>query len=458
VIIDHKKIWEDTLTHLETEISRPNFVTWFKNTAINKFEGGVVYLCVPNTFVKDWLQNKYHTSIMRALRGGMEGVRCIEYVISKNQTEGNMAKQAKHSGGQEIIHTAAQLDLPEHYIDKEDNLNPKYNFDNFVVGSFNELAYAASQAVIKNPGINYNPLFVYGGTGLGKTHLIQAIGNHFKKMGGNKKTHYLSAEKFSVEFIEATLANRKHIFKEKYKKYDLLIMDDIQFLAGKDKTQEEVFHLFNTLYDNNHQIIFSSDKAPKQITGIEERLKSRFEGGMIADISAPEYEARLSILRTKSKQSLFAPPDEVLEYVASVIQSNIRELEGVLNLILIQTQVKKRDLTINEIKQLIKNNIKPQKTISINEVIKIISDFYNIKESELYQKTRKKEVVKPRQVVMYILREDFNTSYPYIGQKLGGRDHTTVMHAYDKIKTDITRDPLLSQEIDQIKSLLYAPA
>ena len=432
-----------------------HYHAWFKNTAINKFEGGVVYLCVPNTFVKDWLQNKYHTSIMRALRGGMEGVRCIEYVISKNQTEGNMAKQAKHSGGQEIIHTAAQLDLPEHYIDKEDNLNPKYNFDNFVVGSFNELAYAASQAVIKNPGINYNPLFVYGGTGLGKTHLIQAIGNHFKKMGGNKKTHYLSAEKFSVEFIEATLANRKHIFKEKYKKYDLLIMDDIQFLAGKDKTQEEVFHLFNTLYDNNKQIIFSSDKAPKKIVGIEDRLKSRFEGGMIADISVPEYESRLAILNAKVRQTNISIASEVLEYVASAVQNNIRELEGVLNLVSAQCQLKKRGLAISEVKLLIKNSLKPQRTISINDVIKTVSTFYGIEERELYQKTRKKEVVKPRQVAMYLLREDFNASYPYIGQKLGGRDHTTVIHAYEKVRRDAGRDGLLYKEIEQIKSVLY---
>ena len=235
-------------------------------------------------------------------------------------------------------------------------------------------------------------------------------------------------------------------------------MDDIQFLSGKEKTQEEVFHLFNTLYDNNKQIIFSSDKAPKQIPGIEERLKSRFEGGMIADISAPEYESRLAILKAKATQHNMATPEEVIEYVASVVQNNIRELEGVLNLVAIQTQLKKRDLTIGEVKILIKNNIKPQKAISINDVIKTIANFYNIDERELYQKTRKKEVVKPRQIVMYLLREDFNTSYPYIGQKLGGRDHTTVIHAYEKIKGDLLRDNLLSQELEQIKTLLYGPA
>jgi chromosomal replication initiator protein len=267
--------------------------------------------------------------------------------------------------------------------------------------------------------------------------------------------HYLSAEKFTIECVDAIRNNKAHIFKEKYRKYDVLIMDDIQFLSGKDKTQEEVFHLFNTLYDNNKQIIFSSDKAPKQIQGIEDRLKSRFEGGMIADISLPEYESRLAILKNKTRTLNINAPEEIIEYIASVVQNNIRELEGVLNLVIVQTQLRKRDLTITDVKQLIKNNVKPQKSISINDVIKTIANFYNIDEKELYQKTRKKEVVKPRQVIMYILREDFNTSYPYIGQKLGGRDHTTVIHAYEKIKGDLVRDNLLSQELEQIKSILY---
>jgi len=447
VTIDHKKLWDETLSHIELDVSKANFITWFKNTAIHKLDAGVVYLAVPNTFVRDWLQNKYHSSILRALRSNMEAVRCVEYIIHKGpQVE---------APRQDPKQPTSQMEMVELYVDREDNLNPKYTFDNFVVGSFNELAYAASQAVIKNPGISYNPLFIYGGTGLGKTHLIQSIGNYFKKVDRLKKIHYLSAERFTIECVDAIRNNKAHIFKEKYRKYDVLIMDDIQFLSGKEKTQEEVFHLFNTLYDNNKQIIFSSDKAPKQIQGIEERLKSRFEGGMIADISIPEYESRLAILKNKARIHNIVAPEEIIEYIASVIQNNIRELEGVLNLVVVQTQLRKRDLTITDVKQLIKNNIKPQKSISINDVIKTIASFYNIDEKELYQKTRKKEVVKPRQVIMYILREDFNTSYPYIGQKLGGRDHTTVIHAYEKIKGDLTRDNLLSQELEQIKSILY---
>jgi chromosomal replication initiator protein len=451
-LTDNKKLWENALAQIEQEISRASFVTWFKNTSIQKLDSGVAYLLVPNTFVRDWLQNKYHSAILKSLREEVEGLRAVEYIINRSGNKGEMSEPSPQAP------QAGQLELGDIYVDREDNLNQRYTFDTFVVGAFNELAYAASQAVIKNPGISYNPLFIYGGTGLGKTHLIQAVGNSFKRANKENKVYYLSAEKFGIEYTDAVRGGKAHIFKEKYRKYDVLIMDDIQFLSGKDKTQEEVFHLFNTLYDNNKQIIFSSDKAPKQITGIEDRLKSRFEGGMIADISIPEYESRLAILQAKVRQQSVPMASETLEYVASIVQNNVRELEGVLNLISVQCQLKKRDLTIIEVKQLIKNSLKPQRTISINDVIKTIAGFYNIDERELYQKTRKKEVVKPRQIAMYILREDFNTSYPYIGQKLGGRDHTTVIHAYEKIKGDLARDNLLHQEIDQIKSILYGTA
>jgi len=452
-MIDTKKLWDDSLALIEIEISRPNFITWFKNTYIARCDNETAQLSVPNAFVKDWLYNKYHRSILKALRQNLETLRAVEYVIAK--VEGRDKLEHIEQRGNEPVRFSHQLEIPELYINKEDNLNPKYTFESFIVGPFNELAYAAAQAVIKNPGLSYNPLYIYGGTGVGKTHLIQSIGNYFKKFDKNKKIHYLSTERFCIEYVDAVRNNKPHLFKEKYRKYDVLIMDDVQFVAGKDKTQEELFHLFNTLHDNNKQIIFSSDKSPKHITGLEDRLKSRFEGGMIADISAPDYESRLAILKAKVRQLEHALQDEVVEYIASVVQNNIRELEGILNMVIIQSQLKKRGLSVQETKVLIKNNIKPQKTVSINDVIRIISGFYNINEKELYEKTRKKEIVKPRQIVMYILREDFNTSYPYIGQKMGGRDHTTVIHAYEKIKRDIKIDSLLSQEIDQIKHQLY---
>ena len=448
--LNNEELWMGALADIELEVSKANFLTWFKNTAVSKFDREIVYISVPNAFVRDWLYNKYHKSILRALRKNLESIRNVEYVITRDAPRGNEKRERI-----QLPTTHSQLEIQEIYINKEDNLNPRYTFDSFIVGSFNELAHAAAQAVIKNPGISYNPLFIYGGTGLGKTHLIQAIGNYFKRIDANKKVYYLSSEKFVIECVDAIRNNKGHIFKEKYRKYDILIMDDIQFLSQKEKTQEELFHLFNTLYDNNKQIVFSSDKAPKYIPGIEERLKSRFEGGMMADISVPEYESRLTILNEKMRINNISLPEEVIEYIASVVQNNIRELEGVFNSVVCQTQLKKRNLSLPEVKILIKNSIKPPKSITINDVIKTIANFYNIEEIELYKKTRKKEVVKPRQVVMYILREDFNTSYPYIGQKMGGRDHTTVIHAYEKIKRDLAVDSVLAQELEQIKTLLY---
>ena len=346
-----------------------------------------------------------------------------------------------------------ELPLSDLYINKEDNLNPKYSFESFIIGSFNELAYTASQAVIEKLGMIYNPLFIYGGTGLGKTHLIQAIGNTIKNKYPDKKAHYLTSEKFSMDYINSLQNNKIQLFKEKYRRYDILIMDDIQFLSRKEKTQEELFHLFNALYDNNKQIIFSSDKHPSYIPELEDRLRSRFAAGMIVDIGLPEYESRLAIIKSKASQSGFFPEDAVFEYLASIIQGNIRELEGVLNSIVCQAQLKSRNLSLSEVKSLIKNNIKPKKNASVKDIIKSIAEFYNIEEKVIYEKTRRKEVVKPRQVAMYILREDFNISYPSIGEKLGGRDHTTVIHSCEKIKNDIKTNNSLLQEIEELRSM-----
>ena len=307
--------------------------------------------------------------------------------------------------------------------------------------------------MLKKLGIVYNPLFIYGGTGYGKTHLIQAIGNGVKKNYPGKKVQYVSSEKFATDYINSLQQNRVQEFKDKYRKYDMLIMDDIQFLVGKEKTQEELFHLFNSLYENNRQIIFSSDRHVNYINGLEDRLKSRFGAGMIVEITMPEYESRLAIMREKLNQQQVILPDEILQYVAETIQSSIRELEGTLNLVICQAQLKNKVLSLTEVKSLIKNNAKPTKPVSIKDIVKTVTTFYNIDEHFIYEKTRRKEVVKPRQVLMYILREDFNISYPLIGQKLGGRDHTTVIHSCEKIKTDIKNNTILLQEIEQIRAL-----
>ncbi|KKW10960.1 MAG: Chromosomal replication initiator protein DnaA [Parcubacteria group bacterium GW2011_GWA2_49_9] len=447
---DTKQLWESALIEIELSVSKANFTTWFKDTAISRVEEGVVYLAVPNTFVKDWLLNKYHKFILRSLRNLSEHVRALEYIVSKDDPRKRDLPGAK-GAAPSLTH---ELPLQDYYVDKESNLNPRYTFDSFVVGPFNELAHAAALAIIKTPGITYNPLFIYGSTGHGKTHLIQAVGNHIKAAFQGQKVFYVTSEKFSQDFVTAMQQSRISQFKEKYRQYDVLIMDDIQFFSNKEKSQEELFHLFNDLYAHNKQIIFSSDKHPNYIQNLEERLKSRFAAGMIVDIPPPDRESRVSILKTKARMMKFQLQDDVADYIAAALEGNIRELEGILNSIMMQTQVKGRDLGVLEVKSILKNTSKPKKALSIKDITKVVADFYNIDENHIYEKTRRKEVVKPRQLVMYILREDCNVSFPLIGQKLGGRDHTTVIHSCDKIKNEIREDPNLLQEINQIRALL----
>jgi len=451
-MIENKQLWDGVLAEMEITLSKANFSTWFKNTNISKQEDNIVYVGVPNTFVRDWLYNKYHKNIIRILRNLDQEIRSVEYLISKLETKEEVKPKELIFRNQTNIN---ELGLNELYINRDSNLNPRYNLDSFIVGSFNEVAYAAAQAVMVDPGVKYNPLFIYGGTGLGKTHLIQSIGNYYQTHLNKKNVYYITSETFTNDFINSVQNKRANLFREKYRKYDILIIDDIQFISKKEGTQEALFHLFNTYHETGRQVIFSSDKSPKFIPDIEERLRSRFEGGMIVDISKPNYESRLSIIKAKAKINNYQLPEETFEYLASIVQDSIRELEGVLNTVYCQSQAKKRDLNLQEVKILIKNSLKPQRSVSIKDVIKIVSDFYSIEEKILYEKTRRKEVVKPRQIIMYLLREDFNTSYPYIGQKLGGRDHTTVIHAYEKIKTDIKTNTLLTQELEQIRELLY---
>ncbi|MFA5838721.1 MAG: chromosomal replication initiator protein DnaA [Candidatus Paceibacterota bacterium] len=445
-----KQLWENVLVEIELAVSKASFNTWFKDTYVIREDGGVVFVGVPNEFVKSWLSEKYHKIILKALRNIVQTVRSVEYVVTKDRA----SKKTDDKQNSVNIDIGNKLPLNNLYINKEDNLNPKYTFESFVIGPFNELAHAAAQAVIKNPGTAYNPLFLYGKTGHGKTHLIQAVGNEIKKNRPNYKIFYLTSEKFVVDYLNSIQNNKVNAFKEKYRKYDVLIMDDIQFLSNKEKTQEELFHLFNTLYENNKQIVFSSDMHPNYLTNMEDRLKSRFNAGMIVDIPAPDHESRVAILKTKINQANFHLGDETIEFLASSMDTNIRELEGALNSIICQSRIKDKELSLSEIKNLIRNNIRSKRTVPIKDIVKIITDFYNIEEGSIYEKTRKKDVVKPRQIIMYILREDFNIPYPTIGQKLGGRDHTTVIHSYEKIKRDLKVDNFLLQEINQIRSMI----
>ncbi len=427
----------------------------FKNTHIVKEDLGTIIVGVPNEFVRDWLNNKFHKLILKTLIGRNDGIRSVEYIISKQEIKNIPTdKEGRIVQRPSVNLLNRELPLNDLYINKEDNLNPKYTFNSFVVGPFNELAYAVAQAIIENPGKNYNPFFIYGGTGLGKTHMIQAIGNTIKTKFPDKKIYYVSLERFAIDYINSIQNKNPNSFKEKYRKYDVIIMDDIQFISGKDKTQEELFHLFNTLYENNKQIIFSSDKHPNFIQGLEERLQSRFASGMTVQITEPDYESRIAIIKAKFENTNCIVDEEVISYLAEVLDGNIRELEGSLNTVVCQTQLKNKSLSLNETKNLIKNNIKPKKTVAIKDIVKTIAEYYQLEENTIYDKTRRKEIVKARQVIMYVLREDFNISYPLIGQKLGDRDHTTVIHSHLKIKDDLKTDPSLLQEIEKIRILL----
>ncbi len=445
---DNKELWNKVLVEVELTLSKANFATWFKGTFILKQEDGIVYVAVPSEFVRTWLIDKFHKFILKCLRTNAEYVRSVEYIIAGGDNK------KKESEKQVMSTPTTVLPLQDYYINKDDNLNPRYTFDSFVVGPFNELAYAAAQAIVKKPGIVYNPLFVYGSTGHGKTHLIQAIGNHMKAAQSGKRVYYVTSEKFAMDYINSVQANKVNMFKEKYRKYDVLIMDDIQFLSNKEKTQEELFHLFNNLHDDNKQIIFSSDKHPNYIQNMEDRLRSRFSQGMIVDIPPPDHESRVAIIKAKAAQNKFMLEADIVEYLATAIEGNIRELEGALNTIICHIQLKGKMLSLPEVKNLIKNSGKPKKMVSVKDVIKTIANFYNVEEDSIYDKTRRKEVVKPRQLIMYILREDFDVSYPSIGEKLGGRDHTTVIHSCEKIKNDLKDNSILADEIKQIRALI----
>jgi chromosomal replication initiator protein len=442
--IDVKKLWDDALVTIELSITPANFKTWFRDTHIVSLEDGTVTIGVPSVFVRDWLADKFQSLILKTLRDLTSHVRSVEYAV--------VQRSEKRRETSRPMTVNAALPLEEYYINKSDNLNPKYSFNTFVVGPFNALAHAAAKTVSEKPGITYNPLFIYGKTGHGKTHLIQAVGNHLKRSG--KKVFYVTSERFTVDYFNSLQNGTANNFKDKYRQYDVLIMDDVQFLANKEKTQEELFHLFNAFHDTNKQIVFSSDIHPALLSGLEDRLRSRFAQGMIVDIPAPDMESRGAILRAKAAQNGIILIDEVISHLAFTIEGNIRELEGALNTIMCQSQLLGRSLTLDEVKVIIKNSSRPRKSLAVTDVVEKIARYYEIDPSSIYEKTRRKEIVKPRQLIMYILREDFQVSYPAIGQKLGGRDHTTVIHSCEKIKHDLKGNSDLEEEIAQIRLLL----
>jgi len=447
-----QEFWKNALAEIELQISHPNFATWLKSSQLVEKNEGVALVSLPNNFAKNWVETKYHKIILGALRNLDETVKKVEFTVINNQSNGAIKKTPENIAENE----SGQLVFSEFEVDPETNLNPKYTLSSFVVGRSNELAHAAALAIIQEMGKKYNPFFVYGGVGVGKTHLLQGIGNEIKNKYQDKvKVKYVTSEKFLNEVVWAMRNKRMETIKEKYRLIDALIIDDIQFIGGKQRTEEEFFHTFNALYQNNKQIIVSSDKPPRFIPTLQERLRSRFEGGMIVDIGYPDYELKINIIKNMIEKKSSALSDEVVVVIASKVQKNLRELEGVLNKILFYKNTKKTEISPKMAEQIISETLqKPTLNINPNQIIKVVAEVFGVSLNDLVSRSRKKELTHPRQIAMYLLREVLSLSYPFIGEKIGKRDHTTAIYAYEKISENLNKNAELNQKVLTIKELL----
>jgi chromosomal replication initiator protein len=437
-------LWKATLEKIEEKISKPSFDTWLKDTKAESLEGKTLTISAPNEFARDWLEEQYSQLISNILLEVTGSKLIIKLIVQDTTIEEEIKPQPKP------IHQSSEVH------DGKTMLNPKYTFDTFVIGSGNRFAHAASLAVAEAPAKAYNPLFIYGGVGLGKTHLMHAIGHYVLEHNKNANVVYLSSEKFTNEFINAIMDNKAINFRNKYRNVDVLLIDDIQFIAGKESTQEEFFHTFNALHEENKQIIISSDRPPKEIPTLEERLRSRFEWGLITDITPPDLETRIAILTKKAKAEGLDIPMEVMHYIANQIDTNIRELEGALIRVVAYSSLVNQDidagLAADALKDIIPNN-RP-KIITIPVIIEVIGEKYNVKTEDFFAKKRTKSIAFPRQIAMYLSRELTDLSLPKIGEEFGGRDHTTVIHAHEKISKMVENDTLLAKEIEEIKQHL----
>lgn len=434
-------LWDLALKHIKEKISRPSFETWLENTKAEAIDNNTLTISTPNEFAKDWLQERY-TELINNILIEVTGAELeVKFVIPEEEAAESIQATPK-SASQGNSDSTIQKTM----------LNPKYTFDSFVIGSGNRFAHAASLAVAEAPAKAYNPLFIYGGVGLGKTHLMHAIGHYVREHDKNAKVVYITSEKFTNEFINAIMDNKTIAFRNKYRSVDVLLIDDIQFIAGKESTQEEFFHTFNALHEENKQIIISSDRPPKEIPTLEDRLRSRFEWGLITDITPPDLETRIAILNKKAKAEGLDIPNEVMLYIANQIDTNIRELEGALIRVVAYSSLVNEDidasLAADALKDIIPSN--QPKEITVKTIQEFVGEKYNVTVEEILAKKRTKAIVFPRQIAMYISRELTDLSLPNIGKEFGGRDHTTVLHAHDKISKLINEDTLLNKEIQQI--------
>lgn len=434
-------IWDKVLTKLQTKLTNASYDTWFSETKIKSLDNNQIVILAPTSFNADWLKKNYLNLIQEVIEetiGEHLNIKVISDEFDDSETDFQANKPTERPASQEI--------LPS-------QLNTDNTFDTFVIGSGNRFSHAASLAVAEAPAKAYNPLFIYGGVGLGKTHLMHAIGHYVMEHKENAKVVYTSSEKFTNEFINSIKDNKTEEFRSKYRNVDVLLIDDIQFLAGKESTQEEFFHTFNELHQNHKQIVISSDRAPKEIPTLEERLRSRFEWGLTTDVTPPDLETRIAILRKKSEEENIEIPNEAMLYIATQIQSNIRELEGALTKVVAYSKLVNRELNSDLVAEALKDIIassKPKK-VTIQDIQEAVGAYYNIRLEDFSAKKRTKSIAFPRQIAMYLARELTDFSLPKIGEEFGGRDHTTVIHAHEKIRRELEHDNSLKSDLKNIE-------
>jgi chromosomal replication initiator protein len=444
--MDAKGAWQAVRGQLQMEMDKATYDTWVRDAVFVAFEDGTFILGVKNAFARDWLDSRLTSTITRLLVGLLDRSIEVRFVVWQEQPQTEPAQPA--SGSTAPHHEAEEIVTPRRV-----SMNPRYTFETFVVGAGNRLAQAASMAVAESPARAYNPLFLYGGVGLGKTHLLHAIGNVAQQNGLN--ILYVSSEEFTNDLINAIRSHTTQSFRDKYRQTDVLLIDDIQFIAGKESTQEEFFHTFNTLHGQDKQIVISSDRSPKAMSTLEERLRSRFEWGLIADIQPPDLETRLAILRSKAERMGRSIPAEIMEVVAQRMQSNIRELEGALNRIVAHADLRGIPLTKELVDTALIDLLPQRREIAPDEVVRMVADAFGITVEQILARDRSRQVALPRQIAMYLLREEAKISLPQIGEVLGGRDHTTVMYACDKVSDLLEGDDRLRRQVVDIRDQLY---
>jgi chromosomal replication initiator protein len=441
--------WQATLGQLQMEMSKAAYDTWVRSSELVSYQKDNFTIGVQNAYARDWLESRLSTTVNRLLTGIMGCPQTVSFVVWHKDFE-PVEEESENARDEKAF---SALDANQR---SNGTINPRYTFDNFVVGASNRLAHAASMAVAENPARAYNPLFLYGGVGLGKTHLLHAIGNTALQRG--LQILYVSSEEFTNDLINAIRTHTTPAFRERYRRIDVLLIDDIQFIAGKESTQEEFFHTFNTLHGQDKQIVMSSDRPPKAMVTLEERLRSRFEWGLTADIQPPDLETRIAILRSKAERASSRVPADILETIARLVQSNIRELEGALTRVMAFSDLSGQPLSAPLVHTALADLLPQRTSLEPRQVIQAVAEVFGLSSEEMLGRSRSREISLPRQVAMYLMREEVNASLPQIGEALGGRDHTTVMYACEKVADLIERDDRFRRQVLQVREHLYGRA